>query len=115
MFRYRKRKLFFGGIFIFFGFLFLLSRYIWNIEIVGNTSVTDSAMITYLTEQGCGFGARKAKIDCAGLEEQSSMDYSNIIWTSAQISGTKLTIQIKENLVTGEAAKNEDEVHRRTS
>ena len=109
MFRYRKRKLFFAGIFIFFGFLFLLSRYIWNIEIVGNTSVTDSAMITYLTEQGCGFGARKAEIDCAGLEEQIRLDYSNIIWTSAQISGTKLTIQIKENLVTGEDRKEEED------
>ena len=109
MFRYRKRKLYFGGVLIFFGFLFLLSRYIWNIEIIGNTSVTDSAMITYLTSQGCGFGSRKAGIDCSALEEQIRMDYSNIIWTSAQISGTKLTIQIKENLVTNETTEEEDD------
>ncbi len=101
-FRYRKRKLFFCGILLFFGFLFQLSRFIWNIEIIGNTSVTDSALITYLTEQGCGFGVKKSDIDCTGLEEQIRLDYSNIIWTSAQISGTKLTIWIKENLVTNE-------------
>lgn len=105
LFHYRKRKLFFGGIVLFFGFIFLLSRFIWNIEIVGNTSVTDSAMLSYLTEQGCGFGSKKSTIDCSTLEEQIRMDYSNIIWTSAQISGTKLTVWIKENLVTNEIAE----------
>lgn len=110
LFRYRKRKLFFFGILFFFCFLFLLSRYIWNIEITGNTSVTDSAMLSYLTMQGCGYGAKKSAIDCSSLEEQIRMDYSNIIWTSAQISGTKLTIQIKENLITNqETAGKEDD------
>ncbi len=104
LFRYRKRKLFFGGICIFFAFLFILSRYIWNIEIVGNVSVTDETILSYLTENGYGFGTKKAKIDCTKLEEKIRLDYSEIIWTSAQISGTKLTIQIKENLVTGEAS-----------
>lgn len=109
VFHYRKRKLFFCGIVLFFAFLILLSRYIWNIEIIGNTSVTDSALLSYLTEQGCGFGSRKAEIDCSALEEQIRMDYSNIIWTSAQISGTKLTIQIKENLITNEITKEQKE------
>ncbi len=99
MFHYRKRKLFFVGIVIFFTFLFMLSRYIWNIEIVGNTSVTDAALLHFLEENGYGFGTKKASINCSSLEEQIRLDYANIIWTSAQISGTKLTIQIKENLV----------------
>lgn len=109
LFHYRKRKLFFGGIVLFFTFLFLLSRFIWNIEIVGNTSVTDSAMLSYLTKQGCGFGSKKSTIDCSALEEQIRMDYSNIIWTSAQISGTKLTVWIKENLVTNETAEADED------
>lgn len=109
MFRYRKRKLFFIGIILFFLCLFQLSRFIWNIEIVGNTSVTDSAMIAYLTEKDCGFGTKKSQIDCSDLEEQIRMDYSNIIWTSAQISGTKLTIQVKENLVIEDDDSKEDD------
>ncbi len=109
LFRYRKRKLFFGGICVFFAFLFLLSRFIWNIEIVGNTSVTDETMLSYLTENGYGFGTKKSEIDCTKLEEKIRLDYPEIIWTSAQISGTKLTIQIKENLVTGEEAADKED------
>lgn len=109
MHRYRKRKLFFAGICMCAICLFLLSRYIWNIEIVGNTSVTDAALLSYLEENGYGFGALKSGIDCTALEEQIRIDYSNIIWTSAQISGTKLTIQIKENLVTGEDETDTDD------
>ena len=39
--RYRRRKLFFGGILLFFLILILLSQFIWNIEINGNSYITD--------------------------------------------------------------------------
>lgn len=102
MFRYRKRKLFFGGIAVFFLFLFFLSRFIWNIEILGNSSVTDDNLLQFLEAEHCGFGVAKKEIDCSGLEEKIRLHYGQIIWTSAQISGTKLTIRVKENLITGE-------------
>lgn len=100
--RYRKRKWFFVGIAVFFISLFALSNYIWNIQIIGNSSVTDDNLLQFLEESNCGFGTFKSDIDCTKLEEQIRLNYNNIIWASAQISGTKLTIQIKENLVTGE-------------
>ena len=109
MHRYRKRKLFFAGVVIFFLFLFLLSNYIWNIEIDGNSSVTDDNLLQFLGENQSGFGALKSDIDCSGLEEKIRLKYKNIIWASAQISGTKLTIQIKENLVNGETKDDADD------
>ena len=109
MHHYRKRKIFFAGVLVFFFFLFLLSRYIWNIEIVGNSSVTSDNLIQFLDENNCGFGALKSKIDCSALEENIRLKYKNIIWASAQISGTKLTIQIKENLVTGQTKEEADQ------
>jgi similar to stage IV sporulation protein len=109
MHRYRKRKIFFVGVVIFFLFLFLLSNYIWNIEIVGNSSVTDDNLIQFLDENHCGFGDLKSNINCSGIEEKIRLKYKNIIWASAQISGTKLTIQIKENLVTGETKNEKDD------
>lgn len=109
MHRYRKRKIFFAGVLVFFFFLFLLSNYIWNIEIIGNISVTNDNLIQFLDENHCGFGALKSSIDCSALEENIRLKYKNIIWASAQISGTKLTIQIKENLVNGETKEESDQ------
>ncbi len=109
MHRYRKRKLFFIGIAVFFLFLFFLSNYIWNIEIVGNSSVTDDNLLQFLEENDCGYGTLKSSISCSDLEEEIRLKYKNIIWASAQISGTKLTLQIKENLVTGETETEEDD------
>lgn len=43
--RYRKRKLFFGGIFFCGAALYVLSLFIWNIQIQGNQHQTDSTKI----------------------------------------------------------------------
>lgn len=101
--RYRKRKLFFAGVGTAAVLLFLLSRFIWNIEISGNSSVTDDTILTFLEEQHSGCGQWKDRIDCEQLESELRKEFPNIIWASARISGTKMTIDIKENLLTGQA------------
>lgn len=102
MHRYRKRKLFFVGVGCAAVLLFLLSRFIWNIEICGNSSVTDETILTFLEEQNSGCGQWKKHIDCEQLESELRKEFPNIIWASARISGTKMTIDIKENLLTGQ-------------
>lgn len=102
--RYRKRKVYFVGIFVFFGFLFLLSRYIWNIQIDGNTYVTDETILLYLEDQGHGFGTLKSNINCEELEASIRSEFPNVIWTSARVAGTKLTIDIKENIINKETS-----------
>ena len=61
--RYRRRKLFFGGILLFFLILILLSQFIWNIEINGNSYITDETVLAYLKEQDLSFGTPKKKFD----------------------------------------------------
>ena len=99
LFRYRKRKLFFLGIVLCGLLLFLLSQYIWNIEICGNMNITDETILSYLETQKLSFGTAKSKIDASALEEELRDSFPEIIWTSVQIRGTKMTIDLKENLV----------------
>lgn len=100
LYRYRKRKVFFAGILFCIGFLFYLTTFIWLIDINGNSLITDDTILTFLEQKESAFGAKKSSIDCAKLEEELRSEYGDIIWASVRLSGTKMTIDIQENLIT---------------
>lgn len=103
LFRYRKRKLFVVGIFLFAGMIFWLSGYIWKIEVQGNSYLSEEVLLTFLEKERCTFGCRKSRIDCEKLEEDLRSQYENVIWASVQIYGTKMTVSIQENLLPEES------------
>lgn len=103
LFRYRKRKLFLVGLFLFLGILYWVSGFVWKIEVNGNSYLSEEVILEFLEEQNCGFGTRKSAIDCERLEAELRSEYEEVIWTSAQIYGTKLTISIQENLLPEES------------
>ncbi len=109
LFRYRKRKIFPVGILLFFGILYWMSGYIWKIEVTGNSYLSEEVVLDFLEEEGCGFGTRKNKIHCEELEANLRSQYGEVIWTSAQIYGTKLTVSIQENLLPEESYETSDE------
>ncbi|MFP3152956.1 sporulation protein YqfD [Lachnospiraceae bacterium ZAX-1] len=101
--KYRKRKLFFGGILICAFGLYVMSLYIWNIEVNGNSHQTDSTIIKYLSENDVYHGLPKSKINCTKLEELLRSEFSDVIWASAKIKGTRLVIDLQENLINNQA------------
>ena len=101
--RYRKRKCFLMGVILAAGLVWFLSRFIWNVEVDGNSSVTTETVLTFLDEEDCGYGDRIRTIDCEQLERDLRAQFPEIIWASVQIYGTKMTVLIKENLVQQEA------------
>lgn len=110
-FRYRKRKIFGIGVLFFGIFLYYLSGFIWNIEITGNSYLSNEVILDFLKEESCSFGTKKKNISCEELEESLRSRYNEVIWTSIKIYGTKLTIDIQENLLPEEEyAQKEDGV-----
>lgn len=97
-FRYRKRKMLFLSIFICMMILYVLSRFIWKININGNDSVTDDSMLQFLEEKNSAYGTHISKIDCTKLEEEIRSCFESIIWTSVKREGTTLTVDVQENL-----------------
>lgn len=100
--RYRKRKVFFAGILFCVGLIIYLSRFVWIIDINGNSAITDDTVLTFLKEEQSAFGDRLSEIDCEGLEELLRSQFAEIIWASVQLSGTKMTVDLQENLLTSE-------------
>lgn len=98
-FRYRKRKIFGLGLFLFGILLYYMSGFIWNIEVNGNSYLSEEIILDFLKEENCSFGAKKSAIVCQELEEELRSRYSEVIWTSIKIYGTKMTVDIQENLL----------------
>ena len=80
-----------------FIFLFWTTGYIWKIDIEGHKTITGEEMLSFLEEQEIEVGSSKHKISVEELEKAIRNEFSIVTWTSVQIDGTKLWIQIKEN------------------
>lgn len=96
-YQYRKRKMFFAGIFICGFFVYFLSLFVWQIEFNGNFARTDEILLEILEENQVAHGMKKSKVDCEGIEKLLRAECSDIIWTSAKLVGTRLIIDIQEN------------------
>lgn len=109
IYHYRKRKVFCGGIILFAILLYLLSGYVWNIEINGNSYLSEETILDFLKEENAAFGSKIKDLDCASLEEDLRSRYSEVIWTSIKIYGTKMTVDIQENLLPEEEYQQKDD------
>ncbi len=92
-----KRKIFVLGLVLAVGFWFWTSFYIWDIEIDGNYQITEDVFSDFLEAEGVRVGMRISRLDIGTLEKDIRRTFTQVTWTSAKLSGTRLQIQIKEN------------------
>lgn len=91
------RKIFVAGLLCCILFWSLASRFIWDIRIEGNLSLTEDVLLDYLEERGIHAAMKKSDLQIEPLEQALREDYELITWTSARLKGTTLLISIKEN------------------
>lgn len=108
--RYRKRKLFFIGAFLSVALIYILSLFIWDIDIEGNLSQTDENILEFLQTKEVEHGMKKSNVDCARIVKDIRKEYDGIIWVSASIQGSRLLIQVKENEDSLPAAGGDEEI-----
>ena len=95
--KYRKRKLFFIGIFLCILFVYSFTFFIWDIDLQGNQSITDEVLLEFLDSKNISHGVVKSKIDCEEITKEIRKNFDDIVWVSASLQGTRLFIQVKEN------------------
>ena len=107
-YKYRKRKLFFAGIFFCIAFIYVMSLFIWKIDVRGNSTITDEVIIEYLeTEQVC-HGMRISQVDCETIGTVIRKHFDDIIWVSVSLEGSNLIINVKENTDTFQVSQTEE-------
>ena len=95
--KFRKRKMFFAGILLCVTVIYVLSLFIWNIHLEGNVSQSNEELLQYLESIEVSHGTRKTEIICENIETKLRSQYPNMLWVSAEMRGTRIIIQIKEN------------------
>lgn len=97
LYKYRNRKLFAIGAFLFILTIFNMSRYVWYIDLSGNQMYTTEDIIEFLNSQGIQRTAPSDDIDCDEVVSLLRKEYDNIIWASAHMDGSVIVIEVKEN------------------
>lgn len=77
--------------------IFLSQQFIWNIEVVGNESITSSAIKAMLSEHGFGVGSFISRVNTDRIENEILVDSDEISWMSINIVGTVAQVQVREN------------------
>ena len=95
-YRHKKRWWFLFGAAVCTGVIYVMSLFIWQIDIDGNSKYTDALILQALSQMNVKTGCRKSEIDLPKIEEELRIMYNEITWVSASIAGTKLQIELRE-------------------
>lgn len=95
-YRHKRRWWFLLGMTVFAGMIYILSLFVWQIDIDGNRKYTDALILQALAQMDVKTGCRKSEIDLPKIEEELRIMYNEITWVSASIAGTKLQIELRE-------------------
>ena len=98
-YRYKKRKLFVIGIGLFAMMLWLLSSFVWLVEVEGNTRISSMDIINTLEENGYGSGKPKMKMDLRKAEVILLKQYPDMIWVGVDYEGTRMVVHVAESVL----------------
>lgn len=94
--RYRKRKAFFAGAFLFILLMYVMTSFIWSVEITGNKELTTQFIENALADNGIGTGVLKFGIDTEKAVTGMMTGIRELAWVSIDVKGTKVKVQLRE-------------------
>lgn len=95
--QYRRRTGLLVGLGIFLAFVFLMSRFIWRIEVGGNESVSEGEIIAVLEHIGVTTGKLRSSIDVRGAERRALLALDDLSWIALNIKGSAVHVEVRES------------------
>ena len=96
--KYKKRKIFVIGLAMVLITIFTLSKFIWNIEVIGNEKINDDEIIQIANENNIKIGKFKNKVDTKKIINKLRLERDDIAWIGIEIKGTNAIIKIVESI-----------------
>ncbi|WP_461205588.1 sporulation protein YqfD [Clostridium sp. DL1XJH146] len=85
------------GIILFVSIIYLLSGYVWNIDINTEKHLTPFEVENYINSLGIEVGVKKNKIESQLLEDKLISDIPEIMWARVTMDGSNLIIDVIES------------------
>ena len=96
--RFRRRQVWSAGLLCFAAGLYLLSSFIWTVEVEGNERLEREEILSVCEEMGLQPGAWKRGLDTAEITNALLAQFSDISWVSVGIEGTDVLIRLAETI-----------------
>lgn len=97
----RKRKMLFAGAVIFFLALYVLSSFIWSVEVTSSRelrTITEQQVLDAAARYGIKRGALRYAIDNRKAAEALEKEFMEVSWVGIEIRGTKVIIDVVEKI-----------------
>jgi len=98
--KYRDRVGIVIGAFMFLLTVFIMSQFIWSIDITGLDSISESEMRSMLAEHGMYVGAFKPMLDYGSVSRAVMLDNSKVGWMAINVTGSYASVELKEEYPT---------------
>ena len=92
----KRRKWFFFGLGALLIFIYILSSYVWMIEIHGLNKIDEQTVVENLGYVGLRVGVRKSKVDKRDIENRMLIRMPELTWMGIEIKGTKAFVTVVE-------------------
>ena len=96
--RYKKRRFFVAGIVVFIAMLWLLSSFVWLVEVEGTERINSLDIIKSLEKKGYETGKLKSKMNLREAETYLLQQYPDIVWTGITYEGTRMMVRVAESV-----------------
>ncbi len=97
--RLRRRKALALGMVFFVAALYLLSSFVWFIEVKGSEHLSPEMVLRVASDAGLSRGTAKWKIDPGKVEEKIIEGLPEVSYAGVYLKGTKATIEVAERTV----------------
>ena len=74
----------------------VMSGYLWRIRITGNMYYSSKEIIDYINSMDIHYGMKTGRSSDEGIEGGGRQNFERITWVSADVNGSRLRINIKE-------------------
>lgn len=96
--RYRRRKAFFAGAALFIALIYVMTSFVWSVEIKGNSRLQTEQLTQALARNGIRTGILKYGIDTDRAVTGMMLEIGDISWISIVVKGTKVKVDLRERI-----------------
>lgn len=96
--RYRSRKTFLLGAGVFIVLFYIMTSFVWTVEVTGNDRIETEVIIKRLSTMGVKPGILKYRVNPNDIANTIIMDVDGLSWVNVMVKGTKLKVEVAEGV-----------------
>ncbi|HOM01438.1 MAG TPA: sporulation protein YqfD [Acetivibrio sp.] len=96
--RYRRRKTFLLGAAVFIVLFYIMTSFVWSVEVTGNKNIETDLILKSLAAHGVKPGVLKYKINPEEVAGNIILDVDGLSYVNVLVRGTKIKVEVAEGV-----------------